>query len=1738
MTERRTATNHAFAAHALLAFLAAVTLLGLMAGAAHAAKSVADTFGTSSGSPALGGTFNEPGGIAVRHSTGQIYVYDTDNRRVQRFSREGDFQRAWGWDVIQSGAPGDTGTDFEICTVAADCKIGEDGSGAGQFGATGNPGGVAVDQVTGAVYTTDSANRRIQKFDADGNFLRLWGRNVVSTGPGNADERQRITVNATAGTFTLSFDGQTTSPIAFDASATAVQAELEGLSNLAPGDVIVSGGPGGAGGTNPYIAQFAGTRADTDLIQMTASGASLSGDGSSASVATLVDGAIGFEVCVPADGDTCTAGADGSLGGELRSSTNTIAVDAAGNVLVGEGTNRRIQKFDSDGDPLRTWGWDVVSSGPGNVGSGNEEQVVTVNATGGTFTLTFDGNTTGPIPFNTSAATVQQALMQLPRGVTALNAPNFQVTGATGTASTPGGPWTITFVQELARTNFPGLTASSAGLTGGTSTVSVSTSADGADYEVCVPAAGDICQLAASGKVEVGKFLTSPDPNIFLAVDSSNRVYASDASAGRVQRFEPDGSAPMVFAPGELSSSAVDTATRQITVDRTDDHLYAVKAPSADAERQVKEILPDGSLAPDGVHEAGVTSVNGIALDELHADERLYLTSEQFQDWVIVLDKDGGFQSCTCTVQPATDVGVHTATLNGTIDPNGFETSYRFEYSLDGLDWTPVGAFESVGSGTTEVPISKTISGLQANQLYYFRFVTSAAIGGITATSQLNFTTLDSGPEVTTGGVQQITSHSAQVRGRINPNNLSTSYHVEYGTTPSYGSTAPVPDATATGGIEKTYVVQLSGLAASTTYHYRFVATNSEGSDAGDDMTFTTSEVPAPPDGSARAYEMVTPPDKSGRVGGQDTHVDSPLVGIPSADGESLVANTKWILMDAEAGGSIPHLINTLLIKRSPTGWKGEALNNVAPNAPSVAGLTNPAGMSEDLDVQAWQHNEWLFPSKSPLGTRVFGDPGGTIPGTGWYDWLGSGYDWRADPDNKIEGEMQVDAALITEDGGAMVRWGGAGATYRGLLGSTVAEDPSNAQTAGDAIYRQAPAGPGPRELVNECTGTGVGATRIPMIDDKGTPGSSADDEIGSQACQAGTVTSPLGAAAGGARPTSNPISGTLVRALSEDGNRIIFSSPDPNAAGVPASCSSTGAATSCPPQLFIRQYDAGGTPTVRWISRSAVAGQAATLFGSGAAYEGASDDAKVIYFKTNAPLTPDDPNGTGTPGPKTTGAASDSSWDLYRYELPGDNNVDPAGGTLMRISGGPDGPDPDITPGDFDPNVLDVGSAAGVLRFLSDDGTKAYFTTRDVLGSPSANWNQAPDRGTTTAGSGLTNERNLYLFDATKSGNDRWSFIARIPYGSGGIGDCASRYQNSGMAQNPFDDPSPFNPSIPAIGRNKVNCVHGLPNGRAIAFETTGQLTGDDGDGAGDIYLYDADSDAITRVSAPPSDESGYICDAPSGRCNATLGRSYLSLPDYETIGLNGAQNQNFAEDGNQVVSLFFESRVPLVGEDVDESDMDVYEWRAGELSLISPAGSDDGAYFSGNTVDGEDVFFATAEAIDPREIDADFDIYDARVGGGIPLPPAPGPQCEALAGGCQGPGGGAPVDDGAESGNPGGGGNVQPGPRVSLSVKRPSARGLRRAARSGVLALKVSASAPGTVRIAVRARVGGRSRVVGSAVKRLTRAGSATVKVRLARMAVRQLRRKKALSLEVRASMPGARSRTLPLRLQRGRR
>lgn len=109
---------------------------------------------------------------------------------------------------------------------------------------------------------------------------------------GFVDEVQSVKVDATAGQFKLTFEGQQTGDIAFNASAAKVREELEALSNIAAEEVEVTGGPGNSGGTTPYVVKFLKTLAGKNVAAMTGAngGTPLSGGGAAITISTTTQG--------------------------------------------------------------------------------------------------------------------------------------------------------------------------------------------------------------------------------------------------------------------------------------------------------------------------------------------------------------------------------------------------------------------------------------------------------------------------------------------------------------------------------------------------------------------------------------------------------------------------------------------------------------------------------------------------------------------------------------------------------------------------------------------------------------------------------------------------------------------------------------------------------------------------------------------------------------------------------------------------------------------------------------------------------------------------------------------------------------------------------------------------------------------------------------------------------------------------------------------------------------------------------------------------------------------------------------------------------------------------------------------------------------------------------------------------------------------------------------------------------
>jgi len=191
----------------------------------------------------------------------------------------------------------------------------------------------------------------------------------------------------------------------------------------------------------------------------------------------------------------------------------------------------------------------------------------------------------------------------------------------------------------------------------------------------------------------------------------------------------------------------------------------------------------------------------------------------------------------------ATSIKPTSATVNGTVNPEGQSTTYYFEYGTT----TSYGSRTSMagaGSGTAAMKVSTSIEPLSPNTTYHYRVVATNA-SGTTLGADVSFKTPK--PPVPVAVVRHATSvtqTSATLNGTVNPAGQATSYVFEYGTTRAYG--AQTPAASAGSGTKPTVVSTTIGtLAPNTTYHYRLAATSVNGTTFSHDSSFKTAALPA-----------------------------------------------------------------------------------------------------------------------------------------------------------------------------------------------------------------------------------------------------------------------------------------------------------------------------------------------------------------------------------------------------------------------------------------------------------------------------------------------------------------------------------------------------------------------------------------------------------------------------------------------------------------------------------------------------------------------------------------------------------------------------------------------------------------------------------------------------------------------------------------------------------------------------
>ena len=95
-------------------------------------------------------------------------------------------------------------------------------------------------------------------------------------------------------------------------------------------------------------------------------------------------------------------------------------------------------------------------------------------------------------------------------------------------------------------------------------------------------------------------------------------------------------------------------------------------------------------------------------------------------------------------------------------------------------------------------------------------------------------------PVASTGAATAVTETGATLNGTVNPGHSATTYHFDYGPSPSYGHSTPTHSA-GSDGTDHNVSATITDLTAGVTYHFRLVATNAVATSNGSDQTFVTT---------------------------------------------------------------------------------------------------------------------------------------------------------------------------------------------------------------------------------------------------------------------------------------------------------------------------------------------------------------------------------------------------------------------------------------------------------------------------------------------------------------------------------------------------------------------------------------------------------------------------------------------------------------------------------------------------------------------------------------------------------------------------------------------------------------------------------------------------------------------------------------------------------------------------------
>jgi hypothetical protein len=1549
-------------------------------------------------SGAAGETY-QPTGIATDPVSGHLYVGDQGFSRINEFDAWGLFVRAWGWGV-RDGSP-----ELQSCTAQTGCQqaagsLGygaKRGLGAGGAGEFAGPRGIAVDS-EGGVYVVDSAlglaGNRIQKFDSEGSFLRTWGGGVVSGGA--------------AGTGDLSAGSTKVVNLATTAKAFEIGQALSGA-GIPAGTIVSDLGLGTLTLSRPATASATG------VAIVAAEGAG--------NVPTNEKKTVTLEGS-PTGGTFTLTYAAGELSGNRTSESKAVTGTFSGTELT-VGSFHVGDQVVGEAIPAGA----TITAIDTATGSLTLSASATASASGRMAAT----ETTTPIPYNATAAEVREKLEAL----AAIGVGNVAVEGPAG------GPWSVEFKGPLlgdvnlepwgaaAKTSGNGSALTPAG-----AKVAVATARQGASAaEVCAVAGECRSGIEGSGS---GQFGGWPPISSFLAISPTDQVYVGEQD--RIQSFDTEGAYQGQIALPEPGTVGALTASPK------SGHLFfSYKADEALADSS------EGKTKQPNVHE--LDPATGEEVRQLTVGNPIALAS----------DTQGNVYAFEPSFTGSSDVvpGRHPARI---FKFNSTGSLAEVVAENEGTGLKEENEFSSVVSGLAANPVTE--AGL-ADLYLANRGSAEQSFLSAYGPPPEKWPPPPAAPSIDEQYAISVGAKDATLGAAINPHFWKdTTFHLEYGTgkCSAGGCEALTPDSSLGGKVVDTDVaspgVFLTGLAPATTYHYRFVSESSGGgpvtgkggteAEDGAEATFTTFALPVPntscpnqalrsgasaslPD--CRAYEMVSPVDKAGG----DVDVAAPQAQLEqsstSGDGFTYSSNTAFAepksapftsqylaerdpvtgwssksisapqegLVELDAGGYAQ--IASLFKIFSPdlsTAWN-ETLNEpvLAPGA--VAGYANlyrrdnsgegsyqacttaapleekPGRLVELEGVSADQRHAIFLVANRLTPDAAEGDnfqlyecsleegevaamrlvsvrPDASASRS--FNTAGSPPD-----DNTLTGfyasfqYYSLDHA-ISEDG-SRVFWS-ASTANSGKPGSIYlrvnAPQPESAHLHGTAS--------GTGDLIGPATGTGTLLSSSFTVSSLETTSKgsgeffTAGQEIASPApglLAAGTkvvsCVPSCGPAATSITLSAKPLKTKAGAELTGLGSATV-SSVTATAGAFQAGQEVSGTGIPAGTTVLSCSPACGEAATSLTLSAKATETKAAVAL---SATSSCTEAAKACTYQASPGSVRARYSGATPSGSRALlETVPDKERSIYLFD------------TAKAIAG-------------EDPRTLIAGGAKGVLG-ASEDLSRVYFLSEEAIG-----------------GEGEAGKPNLYLYEGGEAPATR--LIATLSVGD----DELQSFTSVG------EWPTRHTARVSVDGET----LFFMSASKALAAQSAGYDNTDliSGEADGEIYRYDASSEALACVSCNPTGARPSVGPGFDVGIEGHIAATSLLPPPTNTL----YRRRPASTDGRRV---FFESLEALTLTDTN-GHVDVYEWEqagsgdceagipsyveasGGCIGLISSGKSSGDVAFFDASEDGSDVFFKTIQSLLPQD-PGSADVYDARVEGGFAPEAEPPAACEGEA--CQG--------------------------------------------------------------------------------------------------------------------------------------